>query len=48
MSTLARTDTYKPALFWLCAGLLVWTVPVLLAGGWTTSINAGMAFRDWL
>jgi cytochrome c oxidase assembly protein subunit 15 len=42
-----RTSTYKPALFWLCLGALAWCVPVLLAGGWTTSINAGMAFLDW-
>ncbi len=43
----ARTTTYKPALFRLCLGALAWCVPVLLAGGWTTSINAGMAFLDW-
>lgn len=42
-----RTSTYKPALFRLCLGALAWTVLVFLAGGWTTSINAGMAFLDW-
>lgn len=47
MSILARTETPKPALFRLCLGALIWALPVLLAGGWTTSINAGMAFLDW-
>lgn len=42
-----RTAAYKPALFRLCLGALAWTVLVFLAGGWTTSINAGMAFLDW-
>lgn len=42
-----RTADYKPALFRLCLVALAWCVPVLLAGGWTTSINAGMAFLDW-
>ena len=31
----------------LCLGALGWTVIVLQAGGFTTSINAGMAFLDW-
>lgn len=31
----------------LCLGALAWTVVVLQAGGFTTSINAGMAFLDW-
>ena len=47
MSHLARNDSYKPALFWLCAGVLVWSALGLLAGGWTTTINGGMAFLDW-
>ena len=31
----------------LCLAALGWTVLVLQAGGFTTSINAGMAFLDW-
>ena len=31
----------------LCLAALAWTVVVLQAGGFTTSINAGMAFLDW-
>ncbi len=34
-------------LFGLCLAALAWTVVVLQAGGFTTSINAGMAFLDW-
>jgi len=47
MSTLARTSRYKPALFRSCLAALVWCAFGLLAGGWTTTINAGMAFLDW-
>lgn len=32
---------------WLCFVTLAWTVIVLQAGGFTTSIRAGMAFLDW-
>lgn len=32
---------------WLCFATLAWTVLVLQAGGFTTSIRAGMAFLDW-
>lgn len=35
------------ALLGLCLAALGWTVIVLQAGGFTTSINAGMAFLDW-
>ena len=31
----------------LCAATLLWAVLVLQAGGFTTSIQAGMAFLDW-
>ena len=34
-------------LFGLCLLTLVWSVLVLQAGGFTTSIRAGMAFLDW-
>jgi cytochrome c oxidase assembly protein subunit 15 len=32
---------------WLCFATLGWAVLVLQAGGFTTSIQAGMAFLDW-
>jgi len=32
---------------WLCFAALAWAVLVLQAGGFTTSIHAGMAFLDW-
>ena len=34
-------------LLWLCLLTLGWSVLVLQAGGFTTSIRAGMAFLDW-
>jgi cytochrome c oxidase assembly protein subunit 15 len=34
-------------LFLLCLATLLWAVLVLQAGGFTTSIQAGMAFLDW-
>jgi len=39
----------RPAagLKWLCFATLAWAVLVLQAGGFTTSIHAGMAFLDW-
>lgn len=42
-----RTDGYKPYLAWFCCLSLVWTTFMLYAGGFTTSIQAGMAFLDW-
>ncbi|MCH2613804.1 MAG: hypothetical protein MKZ70_03805, partial [Opitutales bacterium] len=39
--------TYKPILFWFSFGTLVWSAFLLYAGGFTTSIRAGMAFLDW-
>ena len=45
------TDTLashpNPFLKWLCLSALAWAVLVLQAGGFTTSIQAGMAFLDW-
>lgn len=40
-------ENYKPALYWLGLGALVWITFLLYAGGFTTSIRAGMAFLDW-
>lgn len=37
----------NPYLKWLCLMALGWAVLVLQAGGFTTSIRAGMAFLDW-
>ncbi len=42
-----RTSGYKPFLAWFCCLALVWTIFLLYAGGFTTSIQAGMAFLDW-
>ncbi|RME69024.1 MAG: cytochrome oxidase assembly protein [Verrucomicrobia bacterium] len=42
-----RTANYKPALAWFCVFALAWVVCLLFAGGFTTSIEAGMAFLDW-
>ncbi|TVR55618.1 MAG: cytochrome oxidase assembly protein [Puniceicoccaceae bacterium] len=42
-----RTAGYKPSLFWYSLFALLWTTFLLYAGGFTTSIQAGMAFLDW-
>jgi heme a synthase len=42
-----RTSGYKPFLAWFCAFALLWTILLLKAGGFTTSIHAGMVFLDW-
>lgn len=42
-----RTADYKRALAWFCFFALLWTTCLLFAGGFTTSIQAGMAFLDW-
>lgn len=42
-----RTATYKPELFLFAFAALVVTGLLLFAGGFTTSIGAGMAFLDW-
>ncbi|MDQ8198524.1 COX15/CtaA family protein [Pelagicoccus enzymogenes] len=45
---LSHTENrYLPALFWLSFGALVWITFLLYAGGFTTTIRAGMAFLDW-
>ena len=38
---------YKPVIFWFGLIALVWITFLLYAGGFTTSIRAGMAFLDW-
>ncbi|HEY5550715.1 MAG TPA: COX15/CtaA family protein [Opitutaceae bacterium] len=42
-----RTATYKPELFLFAFAAVVVTGLLLFAGGFTTSIGAGMAFLDW-
>lgn len=39
--------SYQPALFWFGFASLVWIIFLLYAGGFTTTIRAGMAFLDW-
>jgi cytochrome c oxidase assembly protein subunit 15 len=43
----ARTDSYQPKLFYFCLFALFWVTLLLFAGGFTTTIRAGMAFLDW-
>jgi cytochrome c oxidase assembly protein subunit 15 len=45
--TSKRTAHYKPFLFAFCVFALCWITLLLFAGGFTTSIKAGMAFLDW-
>ncbi len=45
--TSKRTSDYKPLLFAFCVFALCWITLLLFAGGFTTSIKAGMAFLDW-
>lgn len=42
-----RSAHYKPALFYFCIFCLCWISVLLFAGGFTTTIRAGMAFLDW-
>lgn len=42
-----RSGDYKPWLFLYCIFALCWITVLLYAGGFTTSIKAGMAFLDW-
>lgn len=42
-----RSAAYKPALFLYCIFCLCWISVLLYAGGFTTTIRAGMAFLDW-
>ncbi len=45
--TSANETGYKPLLFWFSFASLIWIIFLLYAGGFTTSIRAGMAFLDW-
>ncbi|HAV13423.1 MAG TPA: cytochrome oxidase assembly protein [Opitutae bacterium] len=45
--TSQRTSDYKPLLLAFCIFALCWITLLLFAGGFTTSIKAGMAFLDW-
>lgn len=40
-------NRYNPYLFWYGLAALVWITLLLYAGGFTTTIRAGMAFLDW-
>ncbi len=42
-----RTAGYKPLMAWFSVFALGWILCLLYAGGFTTSIKAGMAFLDW-
>jgi cytochrome c oxidase assembly protein subunit 15 len=42
-----QNSAYKPVLFWGSLATLIWITFLLYAGGFTTSIRAGMAFLDW-
>ncbi len=42
-----RKEGYHCWLSWFSVFALVWTTFLLYAGGFTTSIDAGMAFLDW-
>jgi cytochrome c oxidase assembly protein subunit 15 len=42
-----RSGDFKPWLFAYCIFALCWITVLLYAGGFTTSIKAGMAFLDW-
>lgn len=47
MGTMKAAGQPRRPLFLLCLATLLWAVLVLQAGGFTTSIQAGMAFLDW-
>ena len=49
MNTLTskRTADYQPWLYASCIFALCWITALLFAGGFTTTIDAGMAFLDW-
>jgi len=47
MQAQGERDVPRAGLKWLCFAALGWAVLVLQAGGFTTSIHAGMAFLDW-
>ncbi len=42
-----RSANYQPWLYYYCLFALFWVTLLLFAGGFTTTIRAGMAFLDW-
>lgn len=42
-----QSQQYTPILFWFSLAALIWIIFLLYAGGFTTTIRAGMAFLDW-
>ena len=47
LSARGENAPYDPLLFWFGLASLVWITFLLYAGGFTTTIRAGMAFLDW-
>jgi len=47
VSTNQSAPVYQRGLFAFAAFAVLWSLVVLFAGGFTTSIGAGMAFLDW-
>ena len=43
----SRTAAYKPALAWFAAIGGFWVFVLVMLGAFTTSIGAGMVFKDW-
>ncbi|MFA6287927.1 MAG: COX15/CtaA family protein [Opitutaceae bacterium] len=43
----SRTNAYKPALAWFAAIGGFWVFVLVMLGAFTTSIGAGMVFKDW-
>lgn len=43
----SRTSAYKPALAWFSAIGGFWVFVLVMLGAFTTSIGAGMIFKDW-
>ncbi len=44
---LQRTASYQSGYYYFCLFALFWVTLLLFAGGFTTTIRAGMAFLDW-
>lgn len=47
LPTPSRTAAYKPALAWFAAIGSFWVFVLVMLGAFTTSIGAGMVFKDW-
>ena len=43
----ARREGYQPRLAWFAAACAAWVFVLVTLGAFTTSIGAGMVFRDW-